>query len=649
MMDHLLNLRTAFFAGLLVLLAACGGSEGTLNGSNGTTPAGSGATPDDTTPRAASVRLLSQNSQIPSDSSSGTELTAIVRDSNNNFLSGITVTFDSSSGGIQEENDGITDASGRARANLNAAGNPANRVVTVGAVVLGTSGSDSVQVEVAGTTLSVVGPATVTVGDQVNYLISLRDSAGEGISFEAVEVTSSQRNTVSQGNAVGAPTLETETSGKGELTVQYTANSVGADPDQLTVQALGLSQTQEITVTDDTFTLTSGDGTLNAEGVTEVSIDTDVALDILWTRNGDGVSGVAALSATRGDLADSSPNIVGGAGSTSIRSSDAGPATVTAEGNNNGPTAQLKLEFIAVDPSAINVQAAPSSIGTNESSTVRAIVRDDNGNLVKNQTISFTLDDVSGGGISSGSAVTDSFGRAQTTYTASDLTSATDGVKITATVQGTPAITSSVTLTVGGKARFVTIGSDYSITKGDGTYSSIFTVLVSDASGTPVEGATVYFSSEPTGYRTGCLIATAENADDQGDPLPASRCGNFISKVGEFSLYSAAPDCANEDLNRNGALDDGEDTNNSEELEPGGGAKIQSPVTTDESGTGRVIFEYPSEYALWYFYKVNATTLVDGTEDRDSAVGILLVLAEDVANADIRPPNLDSPFGDGGC
>jgi hypothetical protein len=183
---------------------------------------------------------------------------------------------------------------------------------------------------------------------------------------------------------------------------------------------------------------------------------------------------------------------------------------------------------------------------------------------------------------------------------------------------------------------------------GDGTYSSIFTVLVSDSNGNPVEGVSVDFSSEPTGYRTGCLIATAENADDEGEPLPTSRCGNLVGTAGQFSVYSASS-CANEDVNQNGVLDAGEDFNNNGELDPGGRTLIQASVTTDESGTGQVTFTYPSTFALWYSYKVNATARVEGTEATHGADGVLLVLADDVANADIRPPNQDSPFGAGGC
>jgi hypothetical protein len=118
MMDHLLKLRTAIVGVLLVLLVVCGVSGGTLSGSNGTTADGTDTQVVDTGPQPGTLKLASQNSQIPSDSSTGKLLSAIVRDSNNNFLSGIKVTFESNSGGIQLENGGVTDALGRATARV---------------------------------------------------------------------------------------------------------------------------------------------------------------------------------------------------------------------------------------------------------------------------------------------------------------------------------------------------------------------------------------------------------------------------------------------------------------------------------------------------------------------------------------------------
>lgn len=637
MMDQLIKLRTAFVAGLLMLLVACGG-EDTLNGETDGTTGGTDTPVVDNTPQPASLRLLSQNSQIPSDSSTGTELSAIVRDSNNNFLSGVTVTFQADSGGLRVVS-ATTDASGRASATLDAAGDPQNRIITVQASVSTAAISDSLQVGVTGSTLSLVGPNSVTVNDQVEYLISLRDSAGTGISGEEVSVSSSN------GNSLGAQTLVTDFNG--ELTVTYTANATGTD--QLTAAALGLNQGQAVTVSDDTFEFQLPGGTPNESGAIEVPIGDPEDIRVLWVSNGVAVDGgTITFSTTRGTLADASvttnPN---GQGETQISSSNAGPAVITAEGAG-GPTAQLKLEFIAQTPTAVDVQAAPSSIGPNDSSTVTAIVRDENGNLVKNQTVLFTLDDVSGGSISTGSAVTDSLGRAQTVYTASDATSAKDGVSITATVQGTsPVVTNQVTLSVSDKALFLTLGSDNEISSGNGTYSIIYSVIVSDSNGNPVEGVSVDFSTIPVAYGTGCLLLTADNLNDDDEPEPTSFCGNFNGKVGKYSLYYNQA-CANEDVNNNGVNDPGEDANNNGALDPGIRAVIQSSVVTNASGTGEVTLTYSQEYALWYSHTITATARVEGTETTHSASGTLPVLVDDV-QGESSPPNETSPFGIGDC
>ena len=71
-----------------------------------------------------------------------------------------------------------------------------------------------------------------------------------------------------------------------------------------------------------------------------------------------------------------------------------------------------------------------------------ATVRDAANNFVKNQTVNFVLTDVSGGSLSVAQAVTNSQGQAKTFYNASNATSAANGVRVDATVQGT-AVTDS--------------------------------------------------------------------------------------------------------------------------------------------------------------------------------------------------------------
>ena len=70
------------------------------------------------------------------------------------------------------------------------------------------------------------------------------------------------------------------------------------------------------------------------------------------------------------------------------------------------------MTFVATTPASIDVQASPSTIQTNGQSTIIAIVRDANNNLVEGQTVDFQLTDKTGGSISVASAVTDVQGQA---------------------------------------------------------------------------------------------------------------------------------------------------------------------------------------------------------------------------------------------
>src|SRR5690606_34266700 len=118
----------------------------------------------------------------------------------------------------------------------------------------------------------------------------------------------------------------------------------------------------------------------------------------------------------------------------------------------------------------------------------RAVVRDVANNLVKNANVSFVLTDVTGGSLSAGSAVTDSQGRASVVYTASDTTSAQNGVRIVATVNG---IDDEVFLTVGGQNLRIVLGTGNEIVESDDTtrYELPYTAIVSDAAGNPAPNA----------------------------------------------------------------------------------------------------------------------------------------------------------------
>jgi hypothetical protein len=272
------------------------------------------------------------------------------------------------------------------------------------------------------------------------------------------------------------------------------------------------------------------------------------------------------------------------------------------------------------------VQANPFTIAPTEQSTITAIVRDANNNPVKNQTVEFQAQDVTGGSLTVGSAVTDSQGRAFTAYTASTTTSGSNGVIINATVQNT-AITGSVALTVAARELFISIGSGNEIFEPNtAQYRVEFVVQVTDAQGNGVENVDVQLKILSDVYFKGFWT------------LPLT--GDWTQMI-----QTAPPHCADEDVNRNGVLDAGEDFNNSGAIEAGNKATVTpGSATTDASGFVLVNVFYPQEFARWIEVTLTATTAVQGTEFAAPSTFVLPIAATDVSSSTV-PPGVVSPFG----
>src|SRR5262249_31793261 len=139
-----------------------------------------------------------------------------------------------------------------------------------------------------------------------------------------------------------------------------------------------------------------------------------------------------------------------------------------------------------------------------QQSIITAVARDAQGNLVKNQTVSFSLHDVSGGSIFPASAVPDSYGRARTGYTSRARPGADGGVVSTAAIG---AVMDTVQLTVAQQALFVAFGTGNVVDIPASTkYALPYSVCVTDANGNAVKGARVELSVLPTRYQKGFYV-----------------------------------------------------------------------------------------------------------------------------------------------
>jgi Bacterial Ig-like domain (group 1) len=607
---------TAALLCLVALLTGCGGKDDAF-----TTPPTQGTTGA----ALATLALLTSSPQLPSDGALPVNLTAQVKDANNNLVPDVAVSFSADSGSLAVT-QAITDTTGQALATLSTIGNPTNRIITVTASVSdGTNTlTDTVEVNVIGTQLTITGPNNLALGDVGNYSIKLVNAAGDAIADETVTISSAA------GNPLSVTSLVTDSAGAGQFTMTASQN----DDDTLSASALGLTTTRPVSVSSDSFSF------VTPSAGTEIALNTDTTVKVRWTQAGVPVAGqMVNFSTTRGVLTPTS-GVTNASGelTVSIRSANAGGASITAA-TDTGPSTQRAVEFVATVADTLEVQADPFTIAPNEQATITAIVRDPNNNLVKNKVVVFQLDDVTGGSLAVGSAETDSQGRAQTVYTASSVTSASGGVVITAFVQDAPAVTDMTALTVARREVFLSFGTGNTIVEpNDAQYSMPFVLFVTDSDGNGVAGAQVQLSIHSTHYIKGVW---------------------FADTISDHWVADPSATCADEDANRNGVLDANEDFNSNNHVEAGNIASITAAATTDDNGTVLFDLVYPQQYGAWLEVELAGKATVQGTEFAESLTFVLPVADSDVNSLDTAPPGvsvapddttgfpggLTSPFG----
>ena len=618
----------SFLAALALALVGCGGGDDAFQNPDD---------PDDpNAPTVASISALASSPQLLSDDSAPVTITARVLNDLNQAMADVTVIFQTDSG-VLTDIEATTNDAGVATAVLHNDEDLTSRTITVTA----TAGdqSDTVSVTVTGTRLTLPGPVAIVQGDSTDSTVTLLDSGGHGIPGETVTVTSENGNTLS------ADSFVTDSNGQAIVTITGTAGGV----DTITATALGMTATQRVTVSDDSFAFTAPAANTEIQldnPATNPAVEHNTPITVKWSISGTAQVGEdIQFSTTRGTLYQhngaacttvplNGPVTTDGVGEATacVASTNAGPATLSAT-TDSSTTALRPIEFVATTPASMNLQASPTTVTTAGQSTITAVVRDANNNLVKNKTVVFTLSDVTGGTLTVGSSTTDSQGRAQTIYTASGTTSAASGVTITGTVQGT-AVTASTTLTVAKRELFISLGTGNELEDENTRYRIPYSVQVTDANGNGVANITLTVRVSSLWYATGIRSFGA----------PVAGVWNIL----------AADVCLDEDMllggadtgYRNGILDPGEDFNLTGRLEAGNIATvIPATVTTNEDGLADVEVVYPQEYAYWMKVELSASTSVQGTESIRSVMFVLPGSVEDFEDADSNPPGFTSPFG----
>lgn len=589
----------------LILVGCGGGSSDSILDSGSGTP--ENPIEPDPTVEVADLSLIASSNQLPSNGSGTSTIFAIARDENNAVVGGATVVFSADSGALKIVS-AVTNSDGVAEAELTTAGDPTNRNITVNASTADQAAT--IQVDVVGSNLILTGLVNVVFGDIVQYTARLQDSGGSGIAGETVDFTSVAGNTLSATSLV--------TDSEGEATAQLTATQSGDDT--VSAMALGLTATQDLTVSNDSFSF------LAPAAATEILLGDLETVTVEWLIGGQPQSGTVNFFTTRGTLSSGTASLdASGRASVDISSTNAGPAVVTAS-VTGGPVIQLGLEFVATTAAKISVQASRFTVGIGEQSTISATVRDPNDNPVKGKVVIFELTDVTGGSISVGGQTTDSAGKAETVYTAGQTVSASGGVQIRAFVQDNPAVEGTVALTVAQQEVDISIGTGNQIAEPNSAdYLKQFSVRVTDSQGVGVAGVNVQMSVFSKRYFKGLYQADA---------------------VASLWVATIAATCDDEDVNRNGQLDPGEDFNNSGSIEAGNVATVApGSIVTDANGFGLVDLTYAQEFGNWVEVTIQAKAAVTGTEFLETQDYVLEVSAADVALSQSPPGGLVSRWG----
>jgi hypothetical protein len=219
------------------------------------------------------------------------------------------------------------------------------------------------------------------------------------------------------------------------------------------------------------------------------------------------------------------------------------------------------------------------------------------------------------------SVLSDASGTATTIYKSGAVSSPTNGVTIRAcwktsdfvageTVANCPAGNLlTTTLTIVSNPVSISIGTDNTIGKGGSglTYVKKYVVLVVDSAGNPKSDVQITPSVELGGFGKGFWVYDIARKrwvrDDASEVF--STILNMI--VPSQTLLAT---CPNEDLNRNGVIDTGEDINDNKQLDP---RKSDVAITltgstkTDTNGVAVLQLEYPQSVASWVKYKITVT------------------------------------------
>lgn len=470
----------------------------------------------------------------------------------------------------------------------------ASRVIVPGAAVAVSADNEGVVTQSAGTT-DTGGKITASLGiggNRANRLITVTIVSGTVTKTATVQVTGT-KITGTLVPAVVAPSAA--------ASVQYRVVDQAGNPmsgQAVTVSATGMSPA-------------TATGTTGASG------------DYTFNYTAGATAGTFTIATTIAGVTDTQT------------------VTVQSTGTVGPVTATIASASVSANPSVVGVNAAGATTNRSE---IRALFLTSGNAPVKNVRVRFDLGNDPnqiGGTFSTGATTlySDDNGVVTTAYIPGSRFSPTDGVIVRAcygTTDSDPNLvncttSANVRLTVVSEPLGVSIGTNDKIIVGALTYTKQFLVSVADSAGN----------------------AKADVALSVSLDLPRFHKGLF-SLVNDRWVQTLRQTCLNEDVNRNGVLETGEDVSLNGRLDPGRSDVIVRLLTPRTGADGTAVLEitYAQSFATWVdaWITVSASG-VAGTEGRATYVlEPIPAVATAFTTKDASPAFIVSPYGiQAGC
>jgi Bacterial Ig-like domain (group 1) len=324
------------------------------------------------------------------------------------------------------------------------------------------------------------------------------------------------------------------------------------------------------------------------------------------------------------------------AGQTNVQSVQVQPSVSLPEVD----TAEILSASVSANPAVVGVNLENS---TSNRSEIRALFLGKDNKPIRNVRVQFDLagdKNSIGGTLASGNQIlySDSNGVVTTSYAPGGRSSPTDGVTVRACFGGkdtdpnllNKVTCRNVTLSVTADPLGVSIGTNELIIVDELTYTKKFLVSVTDSAG----------------------VAKSDVAISASIDLPRYRKGFYffpIGGVGSKWIQQLNAVCSNEDANRNGVLDTGEDFNIDGQLwprKPDVVLKILQGKTRAD-GTAELQLTYAKDHASWVDALITVSASgVSGSEGRAVySVSPVPVEASALTDANVVPAFVLSPYG----